>query len=56
MYLVRAPNSLDLYQALRFAVSDLDPNYLQRLSADDTCRANKLILFYAGVLPTKFMS
>ena len=33
---IRVLNSLDPDQGQRFVGPDLDPNYLQRLSADDT--------------------
>ena len=35
---IRVSNSLDPDQARRFVGPDLDPNCLQRLSADDTSR------------------
>ena len=34
----REPNSLEPDQARHFVRPDMDPNYLQRLSADDTSR------------------
>ena len=47
-------NSLDPDQALHFVRPDLDPNCLQRLSADDTLitnrqRVNKVIVLYVEV-------
>ena len=37
-YIFRVSHSLDLNQAQHFVGPDLDPNCLQRLSADDTSR------------------
>ena len=38
MSIISIANSLDPDQGRRFVGPDLDPNYLQRLSADDTSR------------------
>ena len=35
---IRVSNSFDPYQATHFVGPDLGLNFLQRLSADDTCR------------------
>ena len=42
---IRVSNSLDPDQARRFVGPDLGPNYLQRLSADDTSRHGVKVLF-----------
>ena len=38
---IRVPNGLDLDLDRRFVGSDLGPNCLQRISADDKSRASK---------------